>query len=347
MDNGHVSLFVPDITTLPFKVMDDISKDAALRAVERSIRRRRWFNGDGIRNPALGTLSHLPIDIRQMIYDEIHRAFEDEYPDYRPVSLPPRTRNWYNEMFYSTIYEHVFRPFNNSLFKKRTQALLMSQNVPALRETSATIRAECDRVYLASRVLKFEFGWQGTELFEKDYFSKAAIWIRRISITQPTALESHGWVKVFRKHNFPSLQSITVDFDHQHGYSLWSRHAKRLGKICYGPDCHIGPATIMLYDAEEGKHSHKTLCKHLRKLRGLAQQLVRDLHAFEMLTRLLAEKVPGAIVQLADHRKPCPLCHDYCQLILESARTLGGISVRPDLEAVLNYDDPDMVYRDW
>ncbi|KAL8750359.1 MAG: hypothetical protein Q9184_006449 [Pyrenodesmia sp. 2 TL-2023] len=279
-----------------------------------------------------------------MIYEEIHRAYEEEYPDHRPISLPPRHKSWYDERFGSTIYESFFRPFDSSVFKKRNQGFL-SQNVPALREASATIRAECDQFYLASKVLKFKFWWHGTELFKKDYFSKATIWIRRMSITMPPAFESHVWVKLFRKHEFENLQSLIVDFDHEHGYSTWSRYTDRLGDICYGPDCHVCPATIIQYDETEGKHSHKTMCKHLRKLRGLAQQLVRDLHAFERLTRLLAEKAPSAIIQLAVHGAPCPLCHDYCQLILESARTPGGMSVRPTLEVVLSYDDPNMMYR--
>lgn len=343
-NNNYAYLFWPNIATLRFRNTDDVSEAGTLKVTKNSNTRWRWFNQKEVPNPALGTLSHLPIDVRRMIYEEIHTAYEHDYQDHLSTHCSVWDCSWPHNRVYSTIYEQFFRPFNNSVFQKRQQ-FSHGQDVPALRETSATIRAECDQTYLASRVLRFDFWRQGTKLFEKDYFSKATIWIRRMSITMPTALESHTWVKLFRRHHLPNMQSLTVDFDHEHGHSTWSRYTDRLREICYGPDCRVGPATIMQYEEKEGKHCKKTMCKHLRKLRGLAQQLVRDLHAFEMLTRLLAETVPGAIVQLADHAAPCPLCHAYCQQILESARTPGGMSVRPTLEAVLNYDDPNIVYR--
>lgn len=338
--------------TLPFKTCPEIPFITLLEALIQTYKNPHWFTES--KESGLGTLGHLPIEIRQMIYQEVIQTYKNEmYECYKKDNLKTIFRDMFvisYDEYPEYLYTRMFESFNQDKFDedKRGERLplptpkathycyncwvkpappivpltLSSQGVPALRGVSRILQAECDNTFFATTTIRCPDWLKAYTMLmaPSPLLPKASI--RRISFTIDSGARcSKGWIELFRRHLPLDLHTIILDLNHDHGWSRYHQYQSFLRDPYYEPDC----STCFKYPGAPKR------CKHLDKLKRLAGRLRQDLRLFEILAKIVKEKLPRVAVKLAPGSVDCT-CHQYCRAILQNAETREFDWIVPTLE---------------
>ncbi|KAL8750360.1 MAG: hypothetical protein Q9184_006450 [Pyrenodesmia sp. 2 TL-2023] len=302
------------ILTLPFKWRP--APTAGLRALKRSESRFHWFAEAKNRNPGLGTLGYLPIEVRHLIYEEIIKAVEEDFEKY-----------WSFHRFYD-MHDILFRPLN--LRKKGPFGWEpASQNIPALRAASGIIQSEIHQMYLSKTVIE---SWFPRNNRIGGLSVQQTALVGRIAVDLCPRYNGAFWIKFLRQNPMPNLKTVALSLDHDHGRGSYLKRLSDLStfRYCDGEACKFG----LDMTNTDGRR-----CKHVQKLFILAKRLRQDLTVFEVIAKVLANNVPNASVQLAQHAPPCSLCYEKCEAILDNTKTHEDKWLIPTLDTTFKWQE--------
>ncbi|KAI4266120.1 MAG: hypothetical protein L6R35_006983 [Caloplaca aegaea] len=247
--------------------------------IQRSLANPEWFLEGRRRDPAFGTLSYLPVEIRCLIWKNLVQWTT------RPTAgLPPM---WMISP-YAASEEQVCR---------------------RLREALPIVALEIDHVYLATTNLRFDSYKDVSTFWSQSLAPWQIPWIRHLSLNLGVGRD-HDWIQWFWTDLPPNLKTITLDFNHDHGIRERSEYSAAMKSFCPNTKCTLRPRD------EKGEEQ---LCKHMHKFNFLDRKLDRDLALLEVVTKIIARSIPTAAVMLGptDRDWKCGFCHRWCKTILE------------------------------
>ncbi|KAL8923893.1 MAG: hypothetical protein Q9208_004329 [Pyrenodesmia sp. 3 TL-2023] len=339
------------VHTLPFKTCAGVPFTTLLEALIQTHKNPRWFTES--KEYGLGTLGHLPIEVRQIIYKEVIETYkkemlecyEKDYWKTCPKTMPVHTYNDYPEY----LYKNTFEPFNLDKYDEYKKGerpplpapkpthkcyhcwrkpapptvplTLSSQNVPALRSVSRALQSECDNAIFSTTTIKCPDWLKAYTILVGPSPPLPKASIRRISLVVDSGSGcSKGWIELIRRHLPLDLQTIILDLNHDHGRSKCHQYLSNLRHPYCEPNC----SSCFRYPNITKR------CKHVDKLNRLAGRLRQDLRLFEILAKILKEKFPHVAVKLAES-VDCT-CHQYCRSILQNGETGEFDWIVPNME---------------
>ncbi|KAL8994367.1 MAG: hypothetical protein Q9188_007086 [Gyalolechia gomerana] len=281
----------PINSTIPFDTLNTPSF-ILKNTIDRSLSRSHWFTAGQRQNPGLGTLSYLPVEIR-------------------------------NRIWMYTLNHNAFCYFNSDIWLHQARGCLYEDywlpswkrdyDVRALRAASQKIRLEFDQTFFRATPMEFESIFSATRLM-RQIDTWQFQWIRQISFKLVGKDGGPSWTTFFRNHLPPNLQKVCLDLHHEHGQTSLRWYKSVFDGNCGGARCKTS--------LKPTKTGEKRSCSHLQKLNYLSKRLERDLSMFESVTRTLARNVPQATVQLVKTNADCSLCHESCRALLKDAEEL-------------------------
>ncbi|KAL8757194.1 MAG: hypothetical protein Q9184_004280 [Pyrenodesmia sp. 2 TL-2023] len=284
--------------TLPFSAL--FNEPATQKAVERSRSRWHWFAEGRRRNPALGTLGYLPVEIRWLIWREVAGG--------RTWQQLVASVNWDPPSLNRLPYEEYF------LWLDRLTVMFRDfpKNVPlpVLRKGIPLAGLEFDEMYLSTTALILPRVSGANRVLDKNVAPWQLTWIRHLSFI----LDSGGddWLQFFERDLPPNLTKVTLDLNHRQHLQPYNQYKNTI--IC---DC-------------EGEACPGRRRKHHTNLSFLAKKTARDVDLLEIVVAKLMRVKPAVVIRLSEGNGECPLCHNDCQRTLEETRLnkLGRRTVR-------------------
>lgn len=296
--------------TLP--LTPDFDHAAMEKAVERSRSRWHWFAEGQCRNPALGTLSYLPVEIRWLIWQEL-AGRETWQKLVAPMSHWGRW--WYSPYQYANVcfdvsllsYRDHVRSYREHV-ESVIEDLTPNVPVPVLRKGVPLAGLEFEERYLSTTTLEFRYLWEANDTFNDKITPWQIPWIRHLSFVLDSG--NDGWLPFFQRYLPPNLRTVTLDLNHDQHLRPYKEYQIAIGRQCGGQHCTVG------------RHrSTKTIlarsCKHYHKSRFLAKKIDRDVGLVEDVTSTLTRDNPLVAIQLGKKNTECLLCHHRCRRILD------------------------------
>ncbi|KAL8904267.1 MAG: hypothetical protein Q9207_003394 [Kuettlingeria erythrocarpa] len=291
MSRNDATTWPTDIRlTLPIPTL--LNPIATQEAVERSRSRWHWFTQGQRRNPALGTLSYLPVEIRWLIWREFTRGL-----------------TWQHllDRFYIKSFQDSFRRLasvDESSFLKHVRAILEDAPkylpVPVLRRGMPLVGLELDEMYLTTTAVKLDGVGGAYQLVKRSIAPWQLSWLRHLSFVLDS--RDDNWLQFFERDLFPNLTKITLDLAHYRHLTPYEQYKKTTERQCAGDAC-LAPRR-----------------KHHTNLRFWAKKTARDVDLLEIVTALLGRKYPSVTIQLAEENVECRLCHEKCLSVMEWAK---------------------------
>ncbi|KAI4234386.1 MAG: hypothetical protein LQ349_003837 [Xanthoria aureola] len=311
--------------TLP--LARDFDPSAMEKAIGRSRSRWHWFTEGQRRNPALGTLSYLPVEIRRLIWQQLaggatwqelvgpttsccdpwycmHQNTQEWFFDVSGVSYRDRQQ-------FCIHHEPSFREHARSVVRDLTPSV----PVPVLRKGVPLAGLEFDEMYLSTTTLEFNHRRRVNDLLNYQITPWQLPWIRHLSFVLNS--EDDGWLSFFRRQLPPNLRTVMLDLNHNQHLQPYNHYQQVVEWECEGRYCTVG------------KHrATKTIlanaCKHIHHSRFLAKKLERDIGLFKdvalTLTRDNPLENPLTAIKLGKENFGCRLCHGRCRTILEKVK---------------------------
>ncbi|KAI4180804.1 MAG: hypothetical protein LQ346_006913 [Caloplaca aetnensis] len=269
--------------TLPF---DAFATDceAVDTVVEQTRAKWQWFHDGQRRNPALGTLSYLPVEVRWLIW----------------MQLSPRVITKPESAFY------LWWP--SSMTDGGGPVSDGEEHIPTLHKALPLVALEIDQLYLTKTTLHLNANLRFSSLWCHKLAPWQLPWLRHLSIIletedgQPRRGQGERWIEIFDTRQFPNLSTLVVDVEHLHGEILDSYYLDFEMDICGGILCKNGRKPTMTY-----KDHRKYYSNILR----------RELAVLEVVTKVAMRRTPGVKIQLGKMNVLCEICHDKCKAILD------------------------------
>ncbi|KAI4226817.1 MAG: hypothetical protein L6R36_002906 [Xanthoria steineri] len=316
--------------TLP--LARDFDPSAMEKAIGRSRSRWHWFTEGQRRNPALGTLSYLPVEIRWLIWQQLaggatwqelvgptisccdpwycrHQNARDWFFDNsRVVGVSYRDRKQFGMDHGPSFAKHV---------RSMVRDLTPRVPVPVLRKGVPLAGLEFDEMYLATTTLEVDHHRKVNDLLTYHITPWQLPWIRHLSFVLNS--QDDGWLPFFRRQLPPNLRTVMLDLKHDQHLQPYNQYQEVVDHECEGRYCTVG------------KHrATKTIlanaCKHIHQSRFWAKKLERDIGLFKdvalTLTRDNPLDNPLTLIQLGKENFGCRLCHGRCRRILDKVKQI-------------------------
>lgn len=258
----------PASLTLPFNPLYADYELYTKPALQRSLANPEWFIEGTRRDPAFGTLSYLPVEIRCLIWQNLVGGTMRSKAGLWPV--------WVR-------------------FSRR------------LRTALPLVGLEIDHLYLTTTKLHFDSYVFASAFWRLDLPPWEIPWIRHLSFTFGAGHDDH-WIEWFRGGLPPNLETVTLDFDHDHGDRKYREYAMAMSGffLAFG---------VQLLG---GKNSgEKLISRRTQKLNFLCRKVQRDLALLEVVTKIIARTAPRAVMMLGPSNQYCKACHQQCKEILK------------------------------
>lgn len=201
----------PGLTTdvyLTLPLARDFDPSAMEKAVGRSRSRWHWFTEGQRRNPALGTLSYLPVEIRWLIWRELAggKTWQElvaptTYCCEMWYCMRENTREWFFDdsgVSYQD-RQQLYRDHAPS-FCERARSMVRNLTptvpIPVLRKAVPLAGLEFDEMYLSTTTFEFDRRWGVNDLLNYRITPWQLPWIRHLSFVLNS--QDDGWLPFFR-----------------------------------------------------------------------------------------------------------------------------------------------------
>ncbi|KAL8919863.1 MAG: hypothetical protein Q9208_006596 [Pyrenodesmia sp. 3 TL-2023] len=274
-----------------------LSSPTTSKAIERSRSRWHWFTEGQRRNPALGTLSYLPVEVRWLIWRELAAG------ETWQLLIDPMDR-LFRQFFWRSSLDDL--PSCVTLVRAVLDDIHSHVPVPVLRKAIPLVGLEFDEMYLSTTTLHFRQVWEANRCLGEQIAPWQLPWIRHLSFLLDS--QDDNWLKFFERDLPPRLRTITLDLAHAQHMRPYERYKQTIKDHCGGEAC-------------SGRRR-----KHHTNLGFLAKKTVRDVDLLEIVVAILMRNYPVVTIRLGVGNDECPLCRDRCRKILEEARwtRMGG-----------------------
>lgn len=313
--------------TLP--LARDFDPSAMEKAIGRSRSRWHWFTEGQRRNPALGTLSYLPVEIRWLIWQQLAgEATWQELVGPTTSCCDPwycmheNTREWffnragvsYRDCQQLYLYH---APLICEYARSVVRDIIPTVSLPVLRKGVPFVGLEFDEMYLSTATLEFDHRRRVNDLLNYQITPWQLPWIRHLSFVLNS--QDDGWLPFFRRQLPPNLRTVTLDLKHNQHLQPYNQYQQVVERECGGRYCTVG------------KHrATKTIlanaCKHIHQSRFWAKKLKRHIGLFRdvalTLTRDNPLDNPLTLIQLDKENFGCRQCHDGCRTILDKVKQI-------------------------
>ncbi|KAI4272981.1 MAG: hypothetical protein LQ337_004940 [Flavoplaca oasis] len=311
--------------TLPLTRKFIENRAAAQQAVERSRSRWHWFVEGRRRNPALGTLSYLPIEIRCLIWKEIagRHSWQDlvrnwPWSDWRFAS------HYYDTDLFIDSPPFIGHAGSRHLWlgniRDTVKDIHEDLPMPYLRMALPLVGLEFDEMFLSTTTLEF-CAWTSVMSTLNRYITPWQLpWLRHLSILLDS--DAFGQV-IFRENDLPpNLTKLTLDLAHENHLELYKKYQSVVRTKCRGESCRVGR-----YSGSTKPGASRS-CKHINKSNFLANKLERDIELLETTTMVVVRNKPSVTIQLGNKNVQCRLCHSRCREILDSIKSDNGARIQ-------------------
>ncbi|KAL9599874.1 MAG: hypothetical protein Q9219_003568 [cf. Caloplaca sp. 3 TL-2023] len=303
--------------TLPLTPSFLNNRPALRQSIQRTRSRWSWFESGQRQNPSLGTLSHLPPEIRSLIWKQL--AGNDSWQD-----LIFYSDWWWPTLHYYTFHYYSMDIFPGSPHYERYPAPLWEcgvqwtiKNIPRrlplryLRKALPLVGLEFDEIYLSTTALAFSTSYEATRILDQYITPWHYPCIRHLSLTLDS--DDNGWIPLFQHDLPPNLATVTLDLAHGNHRKQYERYQDFVVALyCEGEYCSVGKQ-------KRSGTGRPCTCKHHHRSRFLAKKLERDVELLETVVMVLRRTCPAASIRLGKGNGDCKLCHDRCRKVVGAA----------------------------
>lgn len=264
-DHSHIYLSRRDLfLTLPFR-NQYAPRSVIKEMIDRSRSRWQWFATGQLRNPGLGTLSYLPVELRDLIWIKLDIGGE-------------------------------FRWLRNFIGPFQSPYELRHFNLSAVRRVSHPVKVEFDRAIFATTPIIFFSPTHAMSLLrciDKWQFSC----IRHVSFLLDGSDSVSKWDALFQRSLPPNLQTICLDLYHGHGQSSHDQYKEIFDRVC-GTRCKKSLGKTTTGEKRMCSHIHKLnyLSKKLKRDLSVFEYITR------MLTRTAPQATIKLAKEIIDCR---------------------------------------------
>ncbi|KAI4183569.1 MAG: hypothetical protein LQ348_004662 [Seirophora lacunosa] len=273
--------------TLPFDALYADYELYTKPALQHTLANPEWFIEGTRRDPAFGTLSYLPVEIRCLIWQNL-------------------------------VGETM-----------RLKAGLWPISSRSLRTALPLVGLEIDHLYFTTTKLHFDSYVVASAFWRLNLPPWKIPWVHHLSFTFGAGHDAH-WIEWFRGGLPPNLETVTLDFDHDHGDRKYREYAKAMSGFF------LAFGVQLLRGNNSGE---KVISRRTQKLNFLGRKLQRDLALLEVVTKIIARTAPRAAIMLGPSNQNCKACHQQCKEILkevenESLCPTGRVHSQPAEEVL-------------
>ncbi|KAL9012580.1 MAG: hypothetical protein Q9173_002662 [Seirophora scorigena] len=254
--------------TLPFNPLHADYELYTKPALQHSLANPEWFLEGRRRDPAFGTLSYLPVEIRCLIWQNLVRGTTRSKADLWPAWVRSSRR---------------------------------------LRMALPLVGLEIDHLYLTTTRLHFDSYVIAIAFWRLKLPPWEISWIHHLSFTFGAGNDDH-WIEWFRGGLPPNLETVTLNFDHDHGGRKYREYAMMVSGFC------LASRVLLLRGKNLGE---KRISRRTQKLNFLGRKVQRDLALLEVVTKIIARTAPRAAIMLGPTNQDCKACHQQCEEVLK------------------------------
>ncbi|KAL8896928.1 MAG: hypothetical protein Q9207_007476 [Kuettlingeria erythrocarpa] len=269
--------------TLPFNALTADS-EAVNTVVEQTRAKWQWFNDGRRRNPAFGTLSHLPVEVRWLIWMQLSPAVISK-PELAFVLWWPSSMTRWGD------------PEPDG-----------GKHIPLLHKALPLVALEIDQLYLTKATLDLNVNLRCLSFWCSKLAPWQLPWVRHVSIIWYTGGEGQRWIEIFDTCQLPNLSTLVVDLEQRFSKILDSSYRVYMTKKCMGNLCKKGRKPTRIY------MNHT--CEHLEKLKHDSNTFQQELALLDVLSKVVIKRTPGVKIQWGEEIASCKKCHEKCKAVL-------------------------------